>query len=62
MRAGIVEKPEDYRWCSLGYHVQRDKKENFLSTYFGLRELAVKAESERLRIYRRFVHGKGLLE
>ena len=22
VRAGLVEKPEDYRWCSLGYHMQ----------------------------------------
>ncbi|MHB8763981.1 MAG: transposase [Deferrisomatales bacterium] len=22
VRAGIAERPEDYRWCSLGYHVQ----------------------------------------
>jgi hypothetical protein len=22
VRAGIVEKPEDYRWSSLGYHIQ----------------------------------------
>jgi len=62
VRAGIVEKPEDYRWCSLGYHVQSDNKENFLSTDFGLREFAVKAESERQRIYRCFVHGKGVHE
>ncbi len=62
VRAGIAEKPEDYRWCSLlGYHVQTDNKENFLSTDFGLREFAVKSIAERLHIYRQFVYGKGEL-
>ena len=23
IRAGIVKQPEDYKWCSLGYHVDR---------------------------------------
>ncbi len=38
VRAGIVEKPEDYRWSSLGYHVQTNNKDNFLSLDLGLRE------------------------
>ena len=38
VRAGIVEKPEDYRWCSLGYHVQSGNKDNFLSLDLGLKE------------------------
>ena len=62
VRAGLVEKPEDYRWCSLGYHMQTNNKDGFLSLDFGLREFAVKKATERLRIYRRFVHGKGFLE
>ena len=35
VRAGIVEKPEDYRWNSLGYHIQANNKDGFLSTDFG---------------------------
>ena len=62
VRAGLVENPEDYRWCSLGYHMQTNNKHGFLSLDFGLREFAVKKATERLRIYRRFVHGKGFLE
>jgi hypothetical protein len=31
VRAGMVKKPEKYRWCSLGYHVQTNNKEGFLS-------------------------------
>jgi REP element-mobilizing transposase RayT len=61
VRAGLVESPEEYRWCSLGYHVQSHNRDNFLSLDFGLKEFGVKSEKESLRIYRRFVHGKGSL-
>jgi len=37
IRAGIAKKPEEYRWCSLGYHVQAKNRDRFLSTDFGLR-------------------------
>lgn len=36
VRAGIVSRPEDYRWNSLGYHLQTNNKENFLSLDFGI--------------------------
>jgi hypothetical protein len=36
LRAGIVDRPEDYRWNSLGYHLQTENKDQFLSTDFGL--------------------------
>ena len=32
LRAGIVDRPEDYRWNSLGYHLQTENKDQFLST------------------------------
>ena len=38
LRAGLVDRPEDYRWNSLGYHVQTGNKDNFLSLDFGLLE------------------------
>ena len=59
VRAGLVKKPESYRWCSLGYHVQRNNAEGFLSLDFGLREFGVKGERARLNYYRQFVYGKG---
>jgi putative transposase len=62
VRAGLLKKPEDYRWCSLGYHMQTNNKDSFLSLDFGLREFAVKKATERLVIYRKFVHGKSFLE
>ena len=38
LRAGLVDRPEDYRWNSLGYHIQTGNKDNFLSLDFGLKE------------------------
>jgi putative transposase len=59
LRAGIVSRPEDYRWNSLGYHVQTNNRDNFLSTDFGLKEFNVKNEKERIRRYRRYVYEAG---
>ena len=59
LRAGLVDRPEDYRWNSLGYHVQTGNQDNFLSTDFGLREFNVKSEKERIRSYRRYVYEAG---
>ncbi|BBO88485.1 hypothetical protein DSCOOX_16650 [Desulfosarcina ovata subsp. ovata] len=41
VRAGIVDKPEEYRWNSLGSHLQTNNKDGFLSTDFGLKEFNV---------------------
>jgi len=62
LRAGIVSRPEDYRWNSLGYHVQTNNRDNFLSTDFGLKEFSVKNEKERIRRYLRYVYEAGALD
>ncbi|CAB1064633.1 hypothetical protein D1BOALGB6SA_9429 [Olavius sp. associated proteobacterium Delta 1] len=31
LRAGLVDRPEDYRWNSLGYHLQTQNKDQFVS-------------------------------
>ena len=59
VRAGMVEKPEDYRWNSIGYHVQTNNKDGFLSLDFGLKEFNVLDADERLRLYRKFLYEKG---
>ena len=59
LRAGLVERPEQYRWNSLGYHVQTNNRDNFLSTDFGLKEFNVKSKKERMRRYRRYVYEAG---
>ncbi len=74
IRAGIVEKPEEYRWCSLGYHVQTKNRGRFLSFDFGLeaptaekyaslsegkrKGQTLKSEKAKLAHYMRFVHEK----
>ena len=60
VRAGIVKKPEEYRWCSLGYHVQAGNKDDFLSLDFGLGEFG--DDRQRLGHYRHFVYEKGAIE
>ena len=46
LRAGLVKRPEDYRWNSLGYHVQTDNKDDFLSLDFGPGEIRSAVTSE----------------
>jgi len=59
LRAGIVSRPEDYRWNSISYHLQSGNRDKFLSTDFGLMEYNVKSEKERIRRYRRYVYEAG---
>jgi REP element-mobilizing transposase RayT len=61
LRAGLVKRPEQYRWSSLGYHIQTENKDQFLSTDFGLKEFNVKSEKERIRRYRRYVYEAGAI-
>ena len=56
-----MEHPEQYRWNSLGYHIQTNNQNNFLSTDFGLKEFNVKSKKERIRRYRRYVYEAGAL-
>ncbi|OCC15465.1 transposase [Dissulfuribacter thermophilus] len=63
VRAGIVERPEDYRWCSLGYHVQSGNRGGFLSTELCLKEFCNRRVSrDWLRLLREYVYEKGGLK
>ncbi len=62
VRAGIVKRPELYRWNSLGYHMQTDNKDDFLSLDFGLTQFGYKSPEERLKHYRKYVYEAGALE
>ncbi len=62
IRAGIVKKPEDYRWCSLGYHTQTGNKDGLLSIDFGMKEWNEFDPSEIVRKYRQFVYETGAAE
>ena len=59
LRAGLVDRPEQYRWNSLGYHIQTGNKDTFLSLDFGLKEFGVLDAEEKLRGYRRYVYEAG---
>ncbi|MBA4369539.1 MAG: hypothetical protein C0403_18080, partial [Desulfobacterium sp.] len=61
VRAGIVEKPEAYRWSSIGYHLQTQNKDGFLSFDFGLQKFGPMDAKERLRQYREFVYESGAI-
>jgi len=56
VRAGIVEKPEDYRWNSIGYHVQTGNMDNFLSLDLGLKVFGILDKDARLDYYMKFLY------
>ena len=62
IRAGIVKKPENYRWCSLGYHVQTGNRDGLLSIDFGLKEWNEFNPKEIVRKYRQFVYETGAVD
>jgi REP element-mobilizing transposase RayT len=62
VRAGLVQRPEDYRWNSIGYHIQTGNKDNFLSLDFGLRQFGEISDEERLRRYRQFLYETGAID
>jgi len=59
IRAGIVRRPEEYRWCSLGYHIQTGNKDQLLDVDFGLKEWGEDDARGIVRAYREFVYETG---
>ncbi len=62
IRAGIVKRPEDYKWSSLGYHVQTGNKGDLLSVDFGMKEWNEHKPKEIVRKYREFVYETGAVD
>jgi len=62
VRAGIVKRPEQYRWCSLGHHVQTGNRNALLSMDFGMKEWGEHEPSEIVRKYRQFVYETGAVD
>jgi len=58
VRAGLVSRPEDYRWSSFGYHVQTGNRDGFLSLDYGLKAYVDLPDKARFMEYRRFVYEK----
>ena len=61
LRAGLVERPEDYRWNTLGYLMQTKNKDGFLSLNFGMHSEENLTMNERIKRYRQFVYEIGTL-
>ena len=62
IRAGIVKKPEDYRWSSLGHHIQTGNRDELLSLDFGLKDWDEDDPSGIVRKYREFVYETGAVD
>ena len=62
VRAGIVKRPEDYRWSGLGYMVQTGNKDKLISLDLGLPEWSDGKTADTMRLYRRFVYETGALD
>ncbi|WP_300673050.1 hypothetical protein [Desulfoluna sp.] len=61
VRAGIVKRPEDYRWCSIGHHVQTGNRDDSFFIEFRLVEFGVESAT-RLQKYREFLYHAGSLK
>ena len=61
VRAGLVTKPEDYRWNTLGYHTGTGNPDGFLAMDFGMKEWNEYDPEEMVRAYREFVYETGAL-
>jgi REP element-mobilizing transposase RayT len=62
IRAGIVKQPEQYRWCSLGYHVQTNNQGNLLCMDLGMKEWEEHDPAAILQAYRQFVYETGAVD
>jgi REP element-mobilizing transposase RayT len=62
IRAGIVKRPEEYKWCSLGYHIQTGNKDDLLCVDFGMQEWNEFESGEIVRKYREFVYETGAVD
>jgi putative transposase len=61
VRAGIVNRPEDYRWSGIGYRIYTDNKGGFLSFdgIFSESEIKGLPKEELIKGYRYFVYKCG---
>ena len=60
VRAGIVKRPEAYRWCSIGHHVQTGNRDDFLSLNYELTGFRVE-DALRLKKYREYLYHAGAI-
>jgi hypothetical protein len=61
VRAGIVKRPEDYRWSGIGYRIYTDNKGDFFSFdgIFSESDMKELPKEELIKCYRYFVYKCG---
>ncbi len=62
VRAGIVHRPEEYRWSSIGYHLQTGNRDKLLSVDYGMNDWDIDDHLERQRLYRQYLYETGAVE
>lgn len=62
IRAGLVDKPEDYRWSTMGYLMQTGNRDGLLSLGLGMHEWNEFDPREIIRKYRQFVYETGAVD
>ena len=62
IRAGIVKKPEEYRWSGLGYLIQTGNRDKLISLDLGLPEWNCGKSRDVIRLYRQFVYETGAVD
>ncbi len=59
VRAGLVQRPEDYHWNTLGYLVQCGNRDGLVCLDLGMQEWNELGPAEVIRKYREFVYETG---
>lgn len=62
IRAGIVKRPEDYRWSGLGYLIQTRNRDKLINMDLGIPEWNEGTTADVMRLYRRFVYETGAMD
>ncbi|VVS93948.1 transposase [Desulfoluna spongiiphila] len=62
VRAGIVKRPEEYRWCSIGHRFQTGNRDGFLSPDLGIPDVSEDDPSAKLKTYRKYLYHLGAIE
>ncbi len=57
VRAGIVKRPEEYRWCSMGYFCQTGNRGGLLKPEFGIVAGSDSDTADAFQRYRDYVYG-----
>ncbi len=62
IRANIVSRPEDYRWSSIGYHLQTGNRGGLLNYDLGMADWNEHDIPSRLRKYRQYLYETGAMD